>query len=148
MKKVQLLAKIEEIVTSQGFLPIEIVIRGDNHLRIVEVFIDSEKSVNADDCSAISRIINDTIDSEDLIDSNFRLDVSSPGVDRPLKFLEQYKKHINRKFELDYTERNEAKKLTAKLIRIEDDKLVFGDSKLEQLIDFKNINKAKVLISF
>lgn len=148
MKKVQLLAKIEEIVTSQGFLPIEIVIRGDNHLRIIEIFIDSENAVTAEDCSLISKLLNDEIDKENLIDSNFRLDVSSPGVDRPLKFLIQYKKHINRKFEISYLEQNETKKITAKLIRIDENKLVFGDNKTEQVIDFSNITKAKVLISF
>jgi len=148
MKKAQLLAKIEEIVTTNGFLPIDTIIRGDNHLRIIEIFIDSEKAVTAEECSFVSKIVNDAIESESLVDSNFRLDVSSPGVDRPLKFLEQYKKHINRKFDLTYYEGNETKNLTAKLIRIEGNKLFFGDGKTEIIVNFNNIVKAKVLISF
>ena len=155
MEKAQLHDKIEEIVHSLGFMLIDLAVRGDSHLRIVEVFIDSEKGVNTDDCSKVSRLINETIESEGLVDSNYRLDVSSPGVDRPLKFLVQYSKHINRKFEITFKDGEESKKIIARLIRIEDDKLFFHmisnsktgfDSELK--IDFKDIIKAKVLISF
>jgi len=148
MEKVRILEKIEEIVKSHGFLLIEFNIRGDYHLKVLEVFIDGEKGITSDDCSNISRALNEVIQSENLIETNYRLDVSSPGVDRPLKYLIQYSKHINRKFEINYKEGQENKKLIAKLIRIEDDKLYFEEKKSEYKINFGDIVKAKVLISF
>ena len=148
MEKVQIYAKIEEIVSSLGFFLIETIIRGDNHLRIIEIFIDGEKGITTDDCSEVSRKINDAIESDNLIDSNYRLDVSSPGVDRPLKFLAQYGKHLNRKFDVTFSENDENKKLTAKLVRIEKDDLIFEANKSEYKINFNKIVKAKVLISF
>ena len=148
MEKSQIYSKIEEIVTALGFVLIDLSFRGDNHLRIIEVFIDSEKGVNTDDCENLSRTLNETIQAEELIKSNYRLDVSSPGVDRPLKFLIQYGKHINRKFEVEFKDGEEIKKLVGKLSRLEGSRLYFTVQNSESAIDFQNIVKAKVLISF
>lgn len=147
MEKKQIYTKIEEIVETHGFVLIDISFRGDNNLRIVEIYIDSEKGVNTDNCAGISRSINELIQAENMIEGNYRLDVSSPGVDRPLKFLIQYGKHINRKFEIEFKEEEEIRKLSGKLIRIEDDNLFFTDKNSEYKINFANIVKAKVLIS-
>ncbi len=147
MEKSKIFEKLEEIVTSEGFLLIDLVIRGDDRLRIIEVFIDGENAVTTDDCMKISRIIEKTIDEENLF-KNYRLDVSSPGVDRPLKYLAQYNKHINRKFELSYKDEDKVKKIIGKLIRIEGNILYFEEINREIKINFKDIIKAKVLISF
>ncbi len=148
MEKVKIFDKIEEIVKSLGFVLIEFNIRGDNHLKVVEVYIDGEKGITSDDCSNVSRAVDEAIQTEYLIDTNYRLDVSSPGVDRPLKYLVQYPKHLNRKFEIIYKVGDEDLKLSAKLIRIEGDQLFFEEKKSEYKISFDSIVKAKVLISF
>ncbi|MHB1686509.1 MAG: hypothetical protein ACYCVH_03935 [Ignavibacteriaceae bacterium] len=132
-----------------GFFLVDIIFRGNPNNRIIEIFIDGEKNVSADDCAKVSREIEEQIESLGLIDSSYRLEVSSPGVDRPLKFFKQYPKHINRKFEISYKLNDETKKLVGKLIRIESDNLVFlSDHKNESIINFNNITKAKVIVSF
>lgn len=148
MEKQQIFNRFEEIVRAQGFVLIDLVMRGDNHLRIIEVYIDNEKGITTVDCANVSRMLNEIIESEKLIDSQYRLDVSSPGVERPLKFLVQYGKHINRKLEIEFKEAEEIKKLNAKLIRIEGEDLFFTEKNSEYKINFNNIIKAKVLISF
>lgn len=140
--------KFEEIVTSLGYLLIELNIRGDHHLKVIELYIDNEKGITTDDCTLVSRAVDEAIEAEKLIDQNYRLDVSSPGIERPLKFLVQYQKHINRKFELNFKDENEDKKLTAKLLRVEGENLFFAEKGGETKIEFKNITQAKVLISF
>jgi ribosome maturation factor RimP len=148
MEKHQIFNRIEEIVSSHGFLLIDINFRGDHHLRILEIYIDSEKGITTVDCSNVSRAINEVVENEKLMESSYRLDVSSPGVERPLKYLAQYIKHINRKFEFEYKDHEENKKITAKLIRIESDQLYFEERNAEIKISFQNIIKARVLTSF
>jgi len=148
MEKQQIIKKIEEIVSASGFLQIEIVFRGDPHFPVIEVYIDGEKGITTVECAQISRAINDEIETQNLINSNYRLDVSSPGVERPLKFLAQYIKHINRKFEISYTDSEGEKKLTGKLIGIDGENLFFAEKNSEYKIKFNNITKAIVLISF
>ncbi len=148
MEKANLLQIFEEIVTSNGYLLIDLNLRGDNRLKIIEVFIDNEKGITTDDCVLISRALTEKIEEDELINSNYRLDVSSPGIDRPLKYLVQYQKHINRKFEVTYKIENETKKLIGKLLKIKDDNLYFFEKNEEIKINFQNIINAKVLISF
>ena len=148
MEKAQIYKRINEIVRSLSFLPVDIIIRGDNHQRIIELFIDGEKGITTDDCSNVSRAVKEAIETEGLIGTNYRLDVSSPGVDRSLKFIEQYPKHLNRNFDLTFKEGEEKKTIKAKFIRLEGSQLFFEENKSEYKIDIENIISAKVLTSF
>ena len=138
----------EEIVQKLGFFLIEIIFRGDQRKRIIEVFVDGEKNVSADDLAEISREINKLIEEQELIKEPYRLDISTPGVDRPLKFLKQFPKHLNRKFDLTYKTVDGDKNIKATLVGIQGEELTFDYNKKNLIAEFKNISKAKVLISF
>ena len=136
-----------EIVTLNGFFLIDVTFRGTDNNKVIEVFFDGEKNITAEDCAEISRKINSVIDEKQLIKSRYRLDISSPGVDRPLQFLKQYHKHIGRLFEVVFKVDKEKKSLKGKLLKIEGENLTFFTGK-ESVINFNDIIKAKVLISF
>ena len=141
--------KIAEIVERKGFFPIEIIIRGIPSKRVMEVFIDGENDVSADDCANVSREINSELENLPEAGNDYRLDVSSPGVDKPLKFLKQYPKHIKRNFEVSYKSGEETKKILGKLISVEEENLTFLCKNVgEVIINFNNIKKAKVTVSF
>ena len=148
MDKEIFIKRAEELIKEQDLLLIDAIIRGDNKTRIIELFIDGEVAITSEICSKISNIIKSAIEEENLIDSNFRLDVSSPGADRPLKFLCQYPKHINRNFELSYTSSGQVINIKTKLTGIEDDTLTFNNGKNEIRVRFEEIKSAKVIISF
>ena len=137
----------EEITSSSGFFLIDIVLRGTERNRVIEVFVDGEKNITAKDCAEISRKMNEIFEEKELIKAAYRLDISSPGIDRPLLYLKQYPKHINRKFEITYSYGDEKKKLKGRLKKIEGEDLTFLTNK-EQIINFNDIIKAKVLVSF
>lgn len=140
--------KIAEIVEKTGFFPVEIIVRGNPNKRVIEVFIDGVKDVSASDCAGVSREINEALETMPEAGSDYRLDVSSPGVDKPLKFLKQYPKHINRNFEVSYKSGDDTKKLTGKLMSVDEEELTFLSNKVEVKINFNNIKKAKVIVSF
>ena len=141
--------KIAEIVERKGFFPVEVIIRGTPSKRVIEVFIDGEKDVTADDCANVSREINSEFENLPEAGNDYRLDVSSPGVDKPLKFLKQYPKHIKRNFEVLYKSGEETKKISGKLIDVEKEDLTFFCKNVGEVkINFNNIKKAKVTVSF
>jgi ribosome maturation factor RimP len=141
--------KIAEIVERKGFFPIEIIIRGIPSKRVMEVFIDGENDVSADDCANVSREINSELENLPEAGNDYRLDVSSPGVDKPLKFLKQYPKHIKRNFEVSYKSGEETKKISGKLISVEEENLTFLCKNVGEVkVKFNNIKKAKVTVSF
>ncbi len=125
---------------------VEVIHRGTEQNPVIEVFVDGEKNVSANECAKVSSEIKKIIDEEN-IHKSYRLDVSSPGVDRPLIYIKQFPKHITRNFEIQYKTSNEVRKLKGKLISIEEDVLTFLD-KTEIKVKFKDIIKAKVLVSF
>lgn len=139
---------VEEIVEKNGFFLIDIVLRGTDHNRVIEVYIDGEKNVSAEDCASISHDLDKPLQNLLAKHPNYRLDVSSPGIDRPLIFLKQYPKHINRKFEILYRSGDESKKLSGRLSAVEGEYLTFMANNKEVIINFNNIIKANVIVSF
>ena len=143
------IVQISNVIAEKlNFFVIDINFRGDNRKKIIEVFVDAEKNIDADNLAEISREINSIIEEQDIIQQAYRLDVSTPGVDRPLKFLKQFPKHINRNFEVTYRAGDETRTITGKLLSMDREELTFLSDKKEVLIEFKNITTAKVIISF
>ena len=147
-----LVKKISEIAENPahefGLFLIDINLRGNDRNRIIEVFVDGEKNVSAENLADLSRVINNQIEENNIIEGSYRLDVSTPGVEKPLKFLKQFPKHINRKFDLLYNSGEENIKIKAKLESVEGENLTFTAEKTLIRINFKDILSAKVLISF
>lgn len=68
--------------------------------RKLEIFIDSDSGVTFEKCQSISRYLESYLDTEGWLGDTYTLEVSSPGISRPLKFVRQYPKHIGRKLEI------------------------------------------------
>ena len=62
----------------------------------LRAYIDKEGGIAVDDCEVISRRLSDWLDKEDFIDDSYILEVSSPGLGRPLKKEKDYKRSIGR----------------------------------------------------
>lgn len=138
----------ENAASGLGLFLIDINLRGNEKNRIVEIFVDSEKHLSAEDLAELSRSINSIFEEKLLFKGSYRLDVSTPGVDRPLKYLEQYSKHIKRNFEIVYQSGSETKNIKARLDFIEDSILTFSTGKSIYKINFNDILNAKVQLSF
>ena len=85
---------IEPVIAVEGMEVLEIEYRRESMGRVLRIFIDSEQGVTVEDCARISRIAGDVLDAADLIPGRYHLEVSSPGLDRPLRKFEHFQKHI------------------------------------------------------
>jgi ribosome maturation factor RimP len=68
--------------------------QGGNLLR---VYIDHENGINVDDCAAVSHQLSGVLDVEDPLPGQYSLEVSSPGMDRPIFDAEQFERHVGQK---------------------------------------------------
>ncbi|WP_284377641.1 ribosome maturation factor RimP [Litoribrevibacter albus] len=93
-KSNQLQEMLAPVVESLGydFWGLEYVSQGKHS--VLRVFIDHENGIQVDDCAKVSRQLSAVLDVEDPISSEYSLEVSSPGMDRPLFTLEQFEKYI------------------------------------------------------
>ncbi|MBN2093679.1 ribosome maturation factor RimP [candidate division KSB1 bacterium] len=109
----QLLDKIRELILSPlnelNIDLIELALRGARGNQILQVFIDTECGVTIADCKNASDIISEILDTADIIEGRYRLEVSSPGADRPLKAERDFHRNIGRpiRFNLQQEEQNQ-----------------------------------------
>ncbi|MFI5236397.1 MAG: ribosome maturation factor RimP [Ignavibacteriales bacterium] len=136
----------EKIVEQNNLFLVDFIVRGVDSSRVIEIFIDGSINISADECALVSRELSKIIDEKELL-KTYRLDVSSPGVDRPLIYLQQFPKHINRLFEIEFITSGSSSTFKGKLISIDSEVLTFQSDK-EIKLRFPDIVKAKVLVSF
>jgi len=90
-------SQIERCVEGKSAHLIDLVVRGTKGRSVLEVFIDAEEGVTSDLCSSVSHELGTMIDRAGWFTSSYRLEVSSPGTGRPLRFPWQYRKHVGRR---------------------------------------------------
>ncbi|MCK9408046.1 MAG: hypothetical protein WCX28_09165 [Bacteriovoracaceae bacterium] len=81
---------------------VDIVLRGERSSKVIEIYIDTDHGISLDECSEISRELSEKMDESDLIQGRYRMDVSSPDLDRPLKLVRQYSRNIGRTCKVTY----------------------------------------------
>jgi ribosome maturation factor RimP len=136
---------VEEV--GKDLLGIEFISAGQHS--ILRLFIDHENGIDVDDCAEVSRQVGALLDVEDPISTEYSLEVSSPGVDRPLFTLEQYQavmgETVNIKLSLPL---NGRRKFKGKLESIEKDTLVvIVDGEDFELV-ISNIDKGNLVHNF
>ncbi len=88
---------VEESAKRHGAHCVDLVVRGHAGRAVVEVYVDNESGITTELCAAISRDIASAVDQRGILAGSYRLDVSSPGIDRPLRYAWQYPKHVGRR---------------------------------------------------
>lgn len=92
-----LTALFEPVVESMGFELVGIEFHSSEHHGVLRLYIDHENGITVDDCANVSRQISAVIDVEDPIEQAFDLEVSSPGINRPLFKLSDFEKYAGSK---------------------------------------------------
>ncbi|ADO80813.1 TPA: ribosome maturation factor RimP [Haemophilus influenzae] len=115
----------------------------------VRLFIDKEGGVTVDNCADVSRQVSAILDVEDPIADKYNLEVSSPGLDRPLFTLPQFERYIGQDIAVHLRiPVMERRKWQGKLERIEKDMITLIVDDQEQILVFGNIQKANVVAKF
>ncbi|KRG68879.1 ribosome maturation factor RimP [Pseudoxanthomonas dokdonensis] len=102
--------------------------------------------VNIDDCETVSREVSAQLDVEDPITGNYTLEVSSPGIDRPLFTLQQFARHQGESAKVNLKlPQLGRRRLQGMIVRIEDEQVVFAVDGNEVPVAFDNIDKARLV---
>lgn len=91
---------VEPIVQSKGYELVACEWLFEEGRKILRVLIDKKEGINLDHCSEISYLISPLLDVEDLIPGNYHLEISSPGLDRPLRKLADFQKYAENQIRL------------------------------------------------
>ncbi|MFZ6009866.1 MAG: ribosome maturation factor RimP [Bacteroidota bacterium] len=118
----------------------------------IVVVVDGDQGITIDDCANLSRQLSKALDDTALVNDNYTLEVTTPGLDQPLTSLRQYKKNIGRGLKVKLQD----KTVEGNLAEVSEEKIVLnqeiGSGKKKETknleIPFSSIDKAFVLVSF
>ena len=127
------------------FLELKIHERGD-YVRIV---IDSENGVTLSQTTDLSRKLKNSDEFNNELPENYRLEISTPGVDRLLEFPFQYRKNIDRLVNMKILKNGSQNSITGKIIDANDESVMVSNKSGDiDSILYENIHSAKVNLSF
>ena len=117
-------------------------------LQIMIEHNDYTKEITVDDCATVSRALSNVLDEKDPIENKYVLEISSPGLDRPLTKLEHFSRYVDYMIKLETIEMVEKRKRFKGIIKnVSDDIITLEMEDTIYTIIFDNIAKAKIIIT-
>ncbi len=112
----------------------------------LKVFIDADDGITVDDCSDVSHQISGLLDVEDPITVPYTLEVSSPGIDRPLMKLEHFQRYVGSEIKVRLSWAvNDRKNLLGTLVKVDHDELTMEVEGQLITFPFNSVKRANLI---
>jgi len=116
-------ALTEEVIAGTSYFLVDVQVRGHKGTRVVEVYIDSKEDFGHDDLAVVSKEVGFLLDVEDVVDGSYKLEVSSPGIKRPLTMPQQYQKNVGRTLRVRYKSDGDEEIVVGDVMAADDDEV-------------------------
>lgn len=137
-------AAVTELVTEHDVELLDVEVKGPRNRRIVRVVADAPDGLDIDTIATISRDIGPIAD--DLVDGTYTLEVTSPGVDRPLTTVGQFERNAGRDVEVRHRKGDTDTQTTGTIVGIVDGNLVLDVGKDERHIAFDEVFEGRIVL--
>ncbi len=140
---------IEGAIDDLGLEVVRIMIMGDRN-KVLQIMLDrkDETAITIDDCSKASREISAILDVEDPLEGAYDLEVSSPGIDRPLTRLKDFARFAGHKAKIELkTKIDDRRRFSGDLKGIDGDKICIDVEGESLKLAFDDILKSKLIMS-
>lgn len=139
-----------EITEPKGFEIVDVEYVKEAGEYFLRIFLDKEDGISLNDCEAVSRELSEVLDIKDPIKDNYFLEVSSPGLDRPLKKDKDFVRYAGRDVEIKlYKPMNGTKQFEAELVGLTEDnniKVIIDGNEVE--LTKKEVALVRLAIKF
>lgn len=115
----------EPYLNQIGAFVIDVQIVPEGKKSMIQLFIDTDTGITIEQCAEVSRQVAKTLELDNVIHDSYVLQVSSPGLKKPLKLLRQYKKNLGRLFKVRFLKDGIVVEIIAKLASVEGEILMF-----------------------
>ena len=150
MQKHYLQDMIEPVVENLGYELVRVITIGqvNSTLQVMIDIPDHSREITVDDCATVSRALSDLLDEKDPIKDKYSLEVSSPGLDRPLTKLEHFERYTGYEIKLETENKVEnRKRFKGKVTNVDNENIIIAMDSEEYTIPFSEINKAKLVLT-
>ncbi len=138
--------RLAPLVRTMGYELLGCEYHGQGRYSILRVYIDNERGITITDCSRVSEQLSAILDVEDPIRGQYSLEISSPGVDRPLFEIAHYQKQIGNRLKVrTYTPIQNQRNFVGVLLRVEENNIYLLVGTEERMLPFSDIEKANIV---
>jgi len=146
-------ALVDDVVVGAGAELVEVEVKGQKGSRVVRVYADAADGLDLDHIAAISQQVGGLLEERDVIAGRYTLEVSSPGVDRPLRSTTQFRRNEGRDVRVVRTraaiDRGEKGEVVGRLLTVGDDALQLRVGKGTELsVPLDDVDHGRVVLPF
>lgn len=136
---------IEPVVVAAGLDLEAVVVRSAGARRLIQILVDRDGGVDLDAVAVVSRACSDVLDTAELFGGAYDLEVSSPGVDRPLTEARHWRRNTGR---LVQVRLRDGKEVTGRVVSVDGDAITLLVGKAERTIAYAEAVRGVVQIEF
>jgi len=114
----------------------------------IRIVVDSEDTITLDDTTALTRRLLKSDEFNDRYPDGCRIEITTPGLDYPLKYAYQFKKNINRKVNIRFRRDDKLDAMNCKILSADDDTVMVKHRNSDIPISYNQIKDAKLILSF
>ena len=145
----QVEAIVLPVIQELGLELVEVQFRREQSGWVLRLIIDKQDGVSLDDCVAVSREVGQLLDIDDFIEQSYNLEVSSPGLERPLKSMADFQRFMGRKARIKTIEPIDGEQVfIGRISQVEGESIVLVVGRKEKTIPFSQVAKARLEVEF
>ena len=139
----------EEVAEELGYEIVDIEFQNGSKHDLLSIFIYKKEGIDLDDCTEMSRSLEKKLDNLEALKNPYYLEISSPGLDRPLKTKDDYRRNIGNEVDVKlYVPIDGQKEFNFVLDKYDDENIYFMKDEKELAIPIKSISSMKQTIKF
>jgi ribosome maturation factor RimP len=145
----RLLELLEPTVNGLGYELLGIDRGRVNAGQLLRIYIDHDDGIGVEDCSRVSHQVSDLLEAEQAIRGEYTLEVSSPGLDRPLFTLEQHRRHLGAGVQMRLRNLvNGRRRLTGTLLEVNGDDLIVEVDGERFAVPFQELERSRLAVDW
>jgi ribosome maturation factor RimP len=144
----ELKGMIQEFLRRQHFDVVDLIYRYEGRDLYLRILVDKlEGGITLEDCAHLNRELSLLLDEKDLVQQKYILEVSSPGLDRPLKTKNDFSRCLNRRVKFFLNEAVEGRwEWEGSIQKIEEDRVIIGAGNVKVALPLSKVVKARQII--
>ena len=141
----RLTALAEPAAATGGVELVDVEVRGQRGRRLVRVVVDADGGVDVERLTLLSRAIGDRFDADDVVEGRYTLEVTSPGVDRPMRTPRDFARNLGRPVRITRTD-GDPRELEGVLQAVDDDAVVVGTGDDDVRVPLASVERGRVVL--
>lgn len=135
---------LEAPLANEGACLADLAVARFRNQTTVRAYVYSDRGATVEECARLSNVVGDLLDGTDWFATGYILEVSSPGLDRPLTTPQDFRYRIGETVKVDFVD-SSRKRLTAEIVSANDDIVEFKDGEEKLTVNLSDIKQAVIV---